>query len=97
MPFSFVYILKCSDDSFYTGVTSDVFKRFSEHQEGRYIGSYTYNRLPVALLFYCSFTNVELAIEFEKKIKKWSHAKKQALIDGRYLDLPNLAKKKFGS
>ncbi|MEE3225405.1 MAG: GIY-YIG nuclease family protein, partial [Bacteroidota bacterium] len=37
----------------------------------------------------------DLAIEFEKKIKKWSQAKKEALIDGKYEKLPNLAKKRF--
>jgi putative endonuclease len=39
--------------------------------------------------------DIEQAIAFEKKIKKWSQAKKLALIEGRYKDLPNLAKKKF--
>ena len=39
--------------------------------------------------------DIEQAIAFEKKIKKWSQAKKIALIEGRYEDLPNLAKKNF--
>jgi putative endonuclease len=88
MQTSYVYILECSDKTYYTGVTENVFKRFEEHQSGKHFGSYT-------LVYYCSFTNIEIAIEFEKKLKKWSKAKKLALIEGRYEDLPNLSKKKF--
>jgi putative endonuclease len=95
MQTSFVYILKCSDNTYYTGVTENVFRRFEEHQSGKHFGSYTYFRRPVKLVYCCSFTDIELAIEFEKKLKKWSKAKKDALIAGRYDDLPNLAKKKF--
>jgi putative endonuclease len=46
-------------------------------------------------VFYGTFTNAELAIATEKQIKKWSKAKKEALINGDYEKLPNLAKKKF--
>ncbi|UZT98810.1 GIY-YIG nuclease family protein [Chryseobacterium fluminis] len=92
---SFVYILLCSDNSFYTGVTENVYKRFDEHQDGKYFGSYTYSRRPLQLVYFCHFTDIEQAILFEKKVKKWSRAKKLALIEGRYEDLPNLAKKKF--
>ncbi|MEZ4786462.1 MAG: GIY-YIG nuclease family protein [Flavobacterium haoranii] len=95
MQTSYVYILKCSDGTYYTGVTENVYKRFDEHQEGIYFGSYTFYRRPVQLVYYSSFTNIEIAIEFEKKIKKWSQAKKEALIEGRYNDLPNLSKKNF--
>ena len=91
----YVYILKCSDDTFYVGMTNDIERRFIEHQEGKNPSSYTYNRRPVELVFYTSFSNVEMAIEFEKQIKKWSRAKKLALIEGRYEDLVNLAKKRF--
>lgn len=95
MQTSFVYILKCSDNTYYTGITENVYKRYEEHQSGKHFGSYTFNRRPVSLEYYCSFTNIEIAIEFEKKIKKWSKAKKEALIEGRFEDLPNLSKKNF--
>ncbi|OPC54935.1 GIY-YIG nuclease family protein [Elizabethkingia bruuniana] len=95
MKTSFVYILLCSDKTYYTGVTEDLFRRFNEHQDGKYFGSYTYNRRPVVLVYYVIFTDIKEAILFEKKIKKWSKAKKEALINGQYEDLPNLAKKKF--
>jgi len=91
----YVYILKCADNSYYTGITSNISKRLEEHQTGRYPDSYTFYRKPLQLAFYAEFTHPEIAIETEKKIKKWSRAKKEALIEGRYNDLPNLAKKKF--
>jgi putative endonuclease len=46
------------------------------------------------LKFYAEFSNIENAIEKEKQIKKWSRAKKEALIDGDYDSLPSLSKKK---
>jgi putative endonuclease len=69
--------------------------RIIEHKSGKYLDSYTYSRRPVALVFYGTFTNAELAIATEKQIKKWSKDKKEALINGDYEKLPNLAKKKF--
>ncbi|NIJ45175.1 putative endonuclease [Wenyingzhuangia heitensis] len=90
-----VYILLCSDKTYYTGITSNLHKRIEEHQAAKHFNSYTSRRLPVQLVFYCSFTNVEVAIEKEKQIKKWSKVKKQALINNEYEKLPNLAKKKF--
>ena len=95
MQISFVYILLCFDNSYYTGVTNDVFKRFEEHQKGYDSKSYTFNRRPIQLVFYTSFNSIEIAIEKEKQIKKWSKAKKIALINGNFKDLPNLSKKKF--
>ncbi|GGG66229.1 GIY-YIG nuclease family protein [Epilithonimonas arachidiradicis] len=92
---SYVYILECSDGTYYTGITENVYKRFEEHQEGKYFGSYTFSRRPVQLVYFCHLMDIEQAITFEKKIKKWSKAKKLALIEDRFEDLPNLAKKKF--
>jgi putative endonuclease len=91
----YVYILKCSDKSYYTGITSNLEKRFFEHQEGKHVESYTYKRRPVKLVFYAEFTNVELAISTEKQLKKWSRVKKEALINNEFEKLPNLARKKF--
>jgi putative endonuclease len=92
---SFVYILKCSDNSYYTGVTSNLELRVFKHQSGFYQDCYTFNKRPVELLFYCEFTDITIAISTEKQIKKWSKVKKEALINGDYDNLPNLAKKKF--
>ncbi len=92
---SFIYILLCSDRTYYTGVTSNLEQRFLRHQSGYYPNSYTHSRRPVELVFYAEFTNITLAIKKEKQIKKWSKAKKKALIEGNYVGLINLAKKKF--
>ena len=95
MKLSYVYILQCADDSYYTGVTSNLDKRLTEHQSAKHPESYTAQRLPVELVFYAEFTEINHAIASEKQIKDWSRAKKEALIAGRYEDLPNLAKKRF--
>ena len=93
----FVYILKCNDGTYYTGVTNNVERRFLEHKSGEDSNSYTYKRRPVELVFFSEISNIEYAIEKEKQIKKWSKNKKEALINGDFELLPNLAKKKFKS
>ncbi len=95
MKLSYVYILHCSDNTYYTGVTSNLVQRLSQHQEGYFLDCYTFKRRPLTLSFYCEFTDIRLAIEKEKQIKKWSKLKKEALINGEYNTLVNLAKKDF--
>jgi putative endonuclease len=87
----FVYILRCSDDSYYTGVTNDVEKRLFEHQEGHHQNSYTFNRRPVALVFHYKFNDINKAIEFEKQVKSWSRKKKEAIINDDWDKLKYLA------
>lgn len=87
----YVYILKCSDGSFYTGVTNNLELRFRQHQEGINISCYTYSRRPLELVYYEEFQTPGLAIEMEKKIKGWSRAKKMALISGNFSILPGLS------
>ena len=95
MKIYYVYILKCSDNTYYTGITSNLNKRMFEHKSGAHVDSYTYKRRPVELKFYAVFTDINFAIESEKQIKKWSRAKKEALINNEFEKLPNLAKKSF--
>lgn len=95
MKISYVYILKCSDDTYYTGITSNLEKRLLEHKTGKHKNSYTYYRRPIKLVYKTEFTDIKLAISIEKQIKKWSKVKKEALINGEYERLPNLAKKNF--
>ncbi len=87
----YVYILKCSDNSYYTGVTNDYERRLYEHNIGRDRKSYTFNRRPVELVYVIEFMNIEEAISFEKKIKGWNRKKKEALIENRLEDLPLLS------
>jgi putative endonuclease len=90
-----VYILRCSDGSYYVGSTRDLERRFSEHARG--VGArYTQSRLPVQLVFAQEFERVEDAYVLEKRIQGWSRAKREALIDGRLNDLPKLSRKDFG-
>ncbi|WP_298880008.1 GIY-YIG nuclease family protein [uncultured Polaribacter sp.] len=95
MKIYYVYILKCNDNSYYTGFTSNLEKRLIEHQQGKHPESYTFKKRPLTLVFYCEFTNAEMGISTEKQIKKWSRVKKEALINNNFDALPNLAKKKF--
>lgn len=66
-----------------------------QHDTGHFPDCYTFKRRPLELVFYCEFTDINIAFEKEKQIKKWSKAKKEALINGNYDALPNLAKKRF--
>lgn len=74
----YVYLLQCSDGSFYTGVTNDLSRRIVEHQQGFDQNCYTYKRRPVTLKHYLTFEYINDAIYVEKKLKKWSRAKKVA-------------------
>jgi len=86
-----VYILRCSDDSFYVGSTWDIDARVWQHNEG--IGSdYTRPRRPVTLVYGCETDSVREAYEWERRIHGWRRAKKLALIEGRIGDLPRLSR-----
>jgi putative endonuclease len=90
-----LYIVQCSDETFYTGVTNNLERRIQEHNSGINKESYTFNRRPVKLVYHTYFKDFDLAFEWETKIKKWSKAKKKALINGDFDLLKGLAKKKF--
>ena len=93
----YVYIIKCSDNSYYVGVTNNLQKRINEHNDGIDSMSYTFSRRPVKLVFNQEFLDVNDAIIFEKKLKGWSRAKKEALINNRFEDLPLLSKNRKDS
>lgn len=87
----YVYIIKCSDGSYYTGITNNLDKRINEHTFGKNKDCYTYKRRPLELKFHETFNDVLQAIYFEKKIKKWTRVKKEALINGNFDMLQILA------
>lgn len=91
-----VYILKCRDGSFYTGSTSDLEKRLSEHNHG-IIDCYTKSRLPVKLVYSYQFAEPYESIKSERQIKGWSRAKKLALINNEIEILHFLSECKNGS
>ncbi len=92
MPKAWLYILKCSDGSFYTGSTTDLRKRLAEHRLGEGC-EWTRKRLPIQLVFSQEMPDQNQAYVAEHMIKKWTRAKKEALIAGDWDLLKYLAKK----
>ncbi|MBI4288195.1 MAG: GIY-YIG nuclease family protein [Chloroflexi bacterium] len=86
-----VYILKCSDGSYYVGSTFDLDVWLAEHQLGLAKG-YTHSRRPVELVYSDEFDSVEEAFYCERQIKGWRREKKEALIRGDYEALPELSR-----
>jgi putative endonuclease len=77
---AFLYILRCSDGSYYIGTTRTALEtRIAEHNAGT-LGGYTSTRRPVTLVYSQWFDRITDAIENERKLKRWSRAKKEALI-----------------
>ena len=92
-PGAHVYMLRCSDGSYYVGSARlGLDRRLSEHNNGTY-GGYTSKRLPVVLVWSEHFLNITDAIAVERQIKGWSRTKKGALIRGDYELLRVLAKR----
>ncbi|WEO78081.1 GIY-YIG nuclease family protein [Cryobacterium sp. SO2] len=88
----FIYILQCSDGSFYVGSTWDLERRIAQHNTADQGAAYTRRRRPVHLV-YCEETDrIEDAYAREKQIQGWGRAKRIALIEGRFDDLPGLSK-----
>ena len=86
-----VYILRCSDNSYYTGQTDNLEKRIGEHRAGL-CGGYTAGRLPVQLVFsQACATRIE-ALAAERQIKGWSRKKKEAMMRGDWAEVSRLAK-----
>src|SRR4051794_22002500 len=92
---AWVYILECSDGTYYVGSTTDLDARLFQHQSGEG-AAYTRRRLPVSLVWASAFDSVVDAFAFEKQVQNWSRAKRQALIDGRFGDLSGLARGRTG-
>ena len=75
-----VYIVQCSDGSYYTGLTSNVDNRIAYHNSPENIKSYTSSRKPVNLLWSLQLSDFNEAERFEKQIKGWTRKKKEALM-----------------
>ena len=92
MKLFYVYILKCSDNSFYTGITNNIERRLLEHDSDKNLFAYTFTRKPIELVWVEHFTNPDEAISREKQLKGWSRKKKEALISEKWDDLIQLSK-----
>jgi putative endonuclease len=91
---AWVYILRCADGSYYTGITrKSLNDRVGEHQSGL-IAGFTAQRLPVALVYSEHFDRIIDAIAAERRIKGWSRAKKEALMAGDFQKLSDLSRRR---
>ena len=86
-----MYILHCSDGSYYTGSTTNLELRLIQHQSGEG-ANHTKKHLPVVLVYYEEFQRIDEAFYREKQIQGWSRKKKDALIRNHSQDLPLLSK-----
>lgn len=86
-----MYILKCSDGSYYTGSTNDLDRRMIEHRSG--IGAnHTKSRLPVELVYVEEHSRIDEAFYREKQVQGWNREKKETLIKSKEEQLPKLSK-----
>lgn len=77
----YMYILECSDGSYYTGSTNNLELRLLQHQNGEG-ANHTKKHRPVKLIYYEQFDRIDTAFYREKQVQNWSRAKKEALMAG---------------
>lgn len=86
-----VYILRCSDGSYYTGHTDNLEERIGKHKIGAITSCYTFKRRPIELIFSQEFSTREQALSSEQQIKGWSRKKKEAMMRGDWAEVSRLA------
>ncbi|MBK0370725.1 GIY-YIG nuclease family protein [Flavobacterium agrisoli] len=87
----YLYILECSNGTYYTGSTNDLEIRIQQHQAGEG-ANHTKKYLPVKLVYYEEYQRIDEAFYREKQVQGWSRKKKEALIENRPIDLPLLSR-----
>src|SRR5712671_2676000 len=91
---AWVYMLRCADGSYYIGsARGSLDHRLAQHHSGE-LGGYTSTRRPVTLVWSTDFHFITDAIAFERQVKGWSRAKKEALMRGDYATISQLASRK---
>jgi putative endonuclease len=91
---AWLYILRCADDSYYTGTTRAYLDlRIAEHNAGTFPG-FTATRRPVELVYSEYFNQIVDAIAAERQVKGWSRAKKEALMAGDFARIEKLARRR---
>jgi putative endonuclease len=91
---AYLYVLRCADGKYYVGTTrKSLEERVGEHNAGL-LGGYTATRRPVTLAFAQHFQSIADAVAAERQVKGWSRAKKEAMINGEWDRLPELAKRR---
>ncbi|MBI4845636.1 MAG: GIY-YIG nuclease family protein [Candidatus Omnitrophica bacterium] len=76
----YTYIVRCKDNTFYTGYTKDLEKRVKEHNEGKRGAKYTRSRRPVKLVWFKEYRSYINAVREERRIKKLKRVQKERLI-----------------
>jgi len=77
----YAYMLRCKDNSIYSGYTTDLEKRLETHNSGKG-AKYTRTRLPVRLVYFEEFEDKKEACKREWQFKQYSHAEKENIIKG---------------
>ena len=90
----YVYIVRCSDDTYYVGSTWDLEGRLWQHNHSDDGAVYTRQRRPVVLVWNAEYDSIEQAFAYEKQISGWRREKKEALIRGDFDLLPGLSRRK---
>jgi len=75
----YVYLIECQDGTLYTGITTDVQRRFEEHRDGKG-GAYTSSKKVKKVLYTEKYPDRSSALKRESEIKGWRRDKKLALI-----------------
>ena len=79
----YLYLIRCRDDTLYTGISTDVDRRFAQHQgEGNAGSRYPKGRGPLSLAFQKNLGTKSLALRVERRVKRMSKARKEKLIEG---------------
>jgi len=86
----YMYILECSDGTYYTGSTINLELRLQQHQNGEG-ANHTKKRLPIKLIYLEEFQRIDEAFNREKQVQGWSRKKKEALINSAQDTLPKLS------
>src|SRR5688572_14301304 len=77
----YIYILRCADNALYVGQTADIALRLTKHTDGS-ASAFTAKRRPVELVYLEPHPTVKSASKRERQLKRWTRAKKEALIAG---------------
>ena len=92
----YAYILRCATDELYVGITNDLDARLVRHDEDTAC-KFTAMRRPVQLAYFEASESIESAVARERQIKRWTRAKKEALVAGNTTALYSLSRRRVYS
>ena len=76
----YFYIVRCADDSLYSGITTDLKRRVEEHNSDKLGARYTRSKQPVQLIYNETFSSKSLALKREWEVKKMTKKEKELLL-----------------